>query len=140
MYTAKDVQNIKKALSQAEEWWAKGKALNPKSTMGSAARAKMQALIDKMEASRAGPRPVSGAETKASEVMAGKLDSFISVALGKLEGARAATPPPPLAPTALEQALTTVMAKISQEAPPPPPLLRGQLAARWRSPWRSTPP
>jgi hypothetical protein len=121
VYTAKDLNNMQKALIQAEWWWAKGKALNPRSTMGSAARAKMQALIDKMEASRAGPRPVSGAETKDSDVMAGKFESFFSSALEKLEG-RAATPPPPPAPTALEQALTTVLAKMnSQEAPPPPP-------------------
>lgn len=127
VYTARDINNMKKALIQAEEWWAKGKALNSKTKMGVAARARMQAVIDKMEASRAGPRPVSRAETKDSDVMAGKLEAAISSALEKLEG-RAATPPasgappPPPAPTALEQALTTVLTKMnSQEAPPPPP-------------------
>ena len=118
MFTAKEINNVKKALGQAEEWWAKGKALNPKSTMGSAARTKMQALIEKMEASRASPRPVS-------DGMVDKIESLISSAFDKLEG-RAATPPagaappPPPAPTALEQALTTVLTKMNHQEPPPP--------------------
>ena len=86
-YSAKDIANVKKALRQAEEWWAKGKELNPKSAMGSAARKRMEALIDKMEASRAGPpRSVSRAGAKdTDDGIAGKFESLLTSALERLQ-------------------------------------------------------
>ena len=129
MYSKADIEKVKGGLVKAEEWWSKGKGLNPSTMMGTAPRKKLQILIAKMENTRSKkpaasakaptPAPYDPGADPSTQTMA--LASVVD-GMQKLQQQMNAPPQPPPATLALASVVEG-MQKLQQQmsAPPQPP-------------------